>query len=349
MKSDGLISVIIPVYNVKKYIEKCIRSILNQSYRKLEIIIIDDGSTDGSEVICEKLKNEDQRIILLHQENGGQSSARNKGLEIASGEYIGFVDADDWIDNNFFERLIKKSKKENLDMCVCNRRIFSEQGKVLYETGFILNRVYTIKDINEYFYNYFFQYTPVVYNRIYKRKVWEGIRFLDLKEIGTEDTLVNFEIMFRLKRIGEIDGVFYNNLEREGSTARSYRGGMLYQNLNLYQRCTEIIEKQTACDSNNAEVMCLYIYNFFQQRAWQYIRKYTIHDYESVLKRELLEIKKHPMLTKISLNMIFSRKLVFWLRKSGYRITGVYLIKILYFLQSCRFLRLEQKFISNFF
>ena len=138
MKNKGLISVIVPVYNVRKYIEKCIYSIINQTYKNLEIIIIDDGSTDGSETLCDKFKDKDQRVIVLHQKNSGQSRARNKGLEIASGEYIGFVDADDWIDNDFFEKLIEKSEKEDLDMCVCNRKIFSEQGKMLYETTSIL-------------------------------------------------------------------------------------------------------------------------------------------------------------------------------------------------------------------
>lgn len=346
MINKGLISVIVPVYNVRLYLEKCIDSIINQSYKNLEIIIIDDGSTDGSELLCEKFK-EDQRVIVWHQKNSGQSSARNRGLEIATGEYIGFVDADDWIDSDFFEKLIEKSEKEELDMCVCNRRIFSEEGKKLYETTSISDKVYPVKDINEYFYNHFFQYTPVVYNRIYKRKVWEGVRFLDLREIGTEDTLVNFEIMFRLGRIGEINNTFYNNLEREGSTARSYKGGMLYQNLNLYQKCVEVGNSQTICSQDDMAVMCMYIYNFFQQRAWTYIHKYTVDAYDQILRKEFSEIKGYDILTKVSWKMFWSRKLVFRLKGSGYRMKGILIIKLLYFLQGLRLFGLEQKLIRK--
>lgn len=351
MKNKGLISVIVPVYNVRKYIEKCIYSIINQTYKNLEIIIIDDGSTDGSETLCDKFKDKDQRVIVLHQKNSGQSRARNKGLEIASGEYIGFVDADDWIDNDFFEKLIEKSEKEDLDMCVCNRKIFSEQGKMLYETTSILDKTYSMKDVNKYFYNHFFQYTPVIYNRIYKRTVWKDIEFLELKEIGTEDALANFEIMFRLKRVGEVNTTFYNNLEREGSTARSYRGGMLYQNLNLYQKCKEVCGKieQSVCSQDDTETMCLYIYNFFQQRAWIYIHKYASDNYGQILKKEFSEIKSYNTFKKISWKMFWNRKLVFWLEESGYRKRGIWLIKLLYFLQGCRLFSLEQVVIKKVF
>ena len=101
------ISIIVPVYNVEKYLEKCIDSILNQSYQNLEIILIDDGSTDNSGSICDEYKKKDQRVQVIHQKNQGQSSARNAGLNIAKGSYIGFVDSDDWIEQNMYEKLYK--------------------------------------------------------------------------------------------------------------------------------------------------------------------------------------------------------------------------------------------------
>ena len=94
-----MISVIIPVYNCEKYIKKCIESILNQTYKDLEVIVIDDGSKDSSLNICNKLMKEDYRLTVIHQENQGVSSARNKGLENAQGEYIVFVDGDDWVED----------------------------------------------------------------------------------------------------------------------------------------------------------------------------------------------------------------------------------------------------------
>ncbi|HJA50079.1 MAG TPA: glycosyltransferase, partial [Candidatus Fusicatenibacter intestinipullorum] len=91
------ISVIIPVYNVEKYLKRCLDSVINQTYKNLEIILIDDGSTDNSGKICDEYAQKDERIIVIHKENGGVSSARNKGLDICIGDYISFIDSDDWI------------------------------------------------------------------------------------------------------------------------------------------------------------------------------------------------------------------------------------------------------------
>ena len=107
------ISIIVPVYNVEKYLEKCIDSILNQSYQNLEIILIDDGSTDNSGSICDEYKKKDKRVQVIHQKNQGQSSARNAGLNIAKGSYIGFVDSDDYVEPDYLEQLLNNFKKYN--------------------------------------------------------------------------------------------------------------------------------------------------------------------------------------------------------------------------------------------
>lgn len=349
MEKKNVVSIIIPAYNMENYIEKCISSIINQTYKQLEIIIVDDGSTDRTLEICKEKANSDKRIKVLSQKNSGQSVARNRGIEIAKGKYIGFVDADDWIDENFFENLVNTSEEYDLDMCVCNRRVFSEENKLLYEMDFIGDKIYSIDDINEYFYNYFFQYTPVVYNRIYKREIWKEVSFLDLKEVGTEDTLVNFQIMFRLKRVGEVTNTFYNNLDRTGSTARTYRGGMLYQNLNLWEKCVDIVQKEKMIDMSSSNVMCLYVYNFFQQRAWKYIYKYAHESYEEILEKELLEIQSHPFFKKVSWAMFSNKKLFYRLKQSGYRGRGIFLIKVLYCLQAFKVLNVEKKIIEKLF
>ena len=110
-----LISVIVPIYNVEKYLEKCVNSITSQTYKNLEIILVDDGSTDSSPEICEKLKQSDDRIIVIHKKNGGLSSARNAGLDIAKGKYIGCVDSDDYIDEKMYEKLCRTLKEEHIE------------------------------------------------------------------------------------------------------------------------------------------------------------------------------------------------------------------------------------------
>src|SRR5690554_2626737 len=119
-EKNGLLSIIVPVYNMEQYIEKCIMSIFLQTYKNIEIILIDDGSTDNSGNLCDKYSVIDPRVKVIHKENGGLSSARNAGLEVAMGEYIGFVDPDDWIEPTMYETMYSNIKKNKSEICICN-------------------------------------------------------------------------------------------------------------------------------------------------------------------------------------------------------------------------------------
>lgn len=124
-----LISIIVPVYNVENYIEKCLDSIINQTYRNLQIILIDDGSSDGSGAICDKYAKLDERIQIVHQENAGVSKARNVGLSLVKGEYVGFCDADDWIEPDMYEYLHGLLKRTQYSIVSCGAWIETEEGK----------------------------------------------------------------------------------------------------------------------------------------------------------------------------------------------------------------------------
>lgn len=124
------ISVIVPVYNVEEYLNICVESILSQTYKNLEIILVDDGSTDNSGKICDKLMINDKRIKVIHKNNGGLASARNAGLDICTGNYIGFVDSDDWIEKDMYEKLLNQGLKSNSDIICCGRILwFGERYK----------------------------------------------------------------------------------------------------------------------------------------------------------------------------------------------------------------------------
>jgi len=139
------ISIIVPVYNTSKYLDKCIDSLVNQTLDDIEIIMVNDGSTDNSEEIISKWQDKDKRIKLYNKENGGQSSARNLGLDKAKGEYIAFVDSDDYISYDMYEVLYNKAKKNKLDMVLCdfyldygdkiveNERLFDEEGNISFK------------------------------------------------------------------------------------------------------------------------------------------------------------------------------------------------------------------------
>ena len=123
-----LISVIVPAYNVKPYLERCINSIINQTYRDLEIILVDDGSTDGTGELCDKLALVDSRIEVIHKINGGQADARNSGLDIASGEFVSFIDADDYIELDMYENMVTEMKDESVSIVAVGMIITDTKG-----------------------------------------------------------------------------------------------------------------------------------------------------------------------------------------------------------------------------
>lgn len=173
----GKISVIVPVYNNERFLCQCINSILEQTYTNLEIILIDDGSTDASSQICDTYGQKDARVKVLHQANSGVSAARNAGLDLASGEYIAFVDSDDFLDKNMYEQLIHILEADNADMSICNFHQIDEKGNQFDRPSSIVDEVVEPYSILERLAEKRGWVYIVVWNRLYKRKVFENIRF----------------------------------------------------------------------------------------------------------------------------------------------------------------------------
>lgn len=169
MINDILISIIIPVYNAEKHIGRCIESVMNQTHQCLEIILVDDGSTDSSLEICEKYAKKDERIRVLHKENGGPSSARNYGLKKCCGEYIGFIDADDYIEKEMYEELLCAAVKHNTVISMCGYyRISGEEKNFsgIYEEIEVISNKQLMKDI------YTFKYMGVLWNKLFKKSLF---------------------------------------------------------------------------------------------------------------------------------------------------------------------------------
>lgn len=130
-RETPLVSVIIPIYNIKEYLERCVQSVCKQTYRNLEIILVDDGSTDGTEILCDELARQDERIRVFHKENGGSSTARNLGIANAGGEYYGFVDSDDYITETMYEHLVEAIQKNKAEIAQVGRDEVDEEGNYL--------------------------------------------------------------------------------------------------------------------------------------------------------------------------------------------------------------------------
>lgn len=214
-----LISIIIPVYNVKEYLEKCLYSVCGQTYKNLEIIVVDDGSTDGSGEICDMFAETDSRIKVIHQVNKGQSCARNEGLTIARGEYIGFVDSDDWIDPDMYEFLYHLLVDNDADISVCAHYIeTTTRTKVRYSSGaftsFSSDEAIRALIVDKRMRNY-------MCDKLFKRKALAGIQFPE-KQIF-EDMAICYRIFYKVQRIVMQDCPKYHYLQREGSTTLGER------------------------------------------------------------------------------------------------------------------------------
>jgi glycosyltransferase involved in cell wall biosynthesis len=209
------ISVIVPIYNVERYLEKCLESIINQTFINLEIILINDGSTDFSGSICEKYKNKDNRIILIHKKNEGLSAARNKGLSIATGDYISFVDSDDFLDLNMYEILYKNIEKENADIVSCNYYKYYSDKK--YDKNIVFKKkiIYKKKEIfgKDLFNNY--QMDIDVWNKLYKKEIFKDIKF-PYKKV-CESTYIMMSIFNKANCIVVIPDCLYFYRKREKS------------------------------------------------------------------------------------------------------------------------------------
>lgn len=201
MENNLLITIVIPVYNVEKYIESCINSVLHQTYSNLEIIMVDDGSTDNSGVLCEKFARQDKRIKVVHQKNQGLSGARNAGINIANGNYLFFLDSDDFILNDTIEKLVKLSVENNADLVVCDNARCSDNET--YEDYIARQKdIKTILIDEEQKMKIFLTESKikvVAWGKLYKKFLFDKIRF----PIGryNEDNFTTYKIVHSAKRI----------------------------------------------------------------------------------------------------------------------------------------------------
>lgn len=212
------ISIIVPVYNVEKYLKDCIESILNQTFKDFELILVNDGSTDNSLEICKYYKKIDSRILIIDKNNGGLSSARNAGLGIAKGDYIAFVDSDDYIHPQMYEILYHEIIKQKADVSMCDfkkvyeldRRLL-EQKFITYKESHVLNNKEALSQLGEQ--------NAVTYiiacNKLYASRVFEDIRFKD--RIVHEDEYIIHRVLYKLNKLVYVKEKLYFYLQREGS------------------------------------------------------------------------------------------------------------------------------------
>jgi len=209
-----LISIIVPVYKVEKYLNRCINSIINQTYKNIEIILIDDGSPDRCGEICEEYSNKDNRITVVHKKNGGLSDARNIGMEIAKGNYITFIDSDDWVHEEYIERLYKLLKENNSDISICNF-IRTSKEYIQDDTSKVILYEFSNTEALEQLTGKYYIQMVVAWGKLYKRELFNGIKFPYGKL--HEDEFTTYKVLFKSDKIVFTTETLYYYWQREDS------------------------------------------------------------------------------------------------------------------------------------
>lgn len=223
MDNRSLISIIVPVYNQENNIDRCLKSISNQKYRNLEIILVDDGSTDSSPMICDKYAKLDSRVNVLHIPNGGVANARNIALDVCQGEYVTFIDSDDFVSEKYVETLYKLTIENDVNVAFCKYNVvnaYDIEKSVFTITDCVVNEVKTIDIFFEYDYgnDYTLRHN---WTALYKRDVIGDIRFDTDIYVG-EDALFNAKVMIKTSRIACTTEVLYYYVHYSASASHGF-------------------------------------------------------------------------------------------------------------------------------
>lgn len=263
------ISVIVPVYNVEKYLEKCIDSILNQTFKDFELILINDGSTDNSGEICNHYANIDNRIHVINKENGGLSDARNHGIKIASGKYLCFIDSDDYIHPQMLEILYQDILKHQADITCCNfLRVYENQNIESYKISILQEeQIYTGIELIEHLSNRV--EFVIAWNKLYKKELFNQIAY----KVGVkhEDEYIIHHLLLQTKKFVYRNCELYYYVQRCGSIMDSQKSIVNLDGIFMYRErwksCSYFVDKKVQ------DKLCYTYINYFLKQFKKYMIK----------------------------------------------------------------------------
>ncbi len=274
---NELVSIIVPVYNCEQYLNRCIDSILDQSYIGIEVLLLDDGSVDNSGEICDEYAKKDKRVRVFHKENTGVSDTRNYGIIEASGEYIQFVDSDDWIEKTMTEDLVNNMKSCDSDMVVCGyvriTKYMHRKDKIWDKQGIYSNQDYMKNILNDptgYYYG-------VIWNKLYKSSIIKNnhLHFLEKLNLG-EDFTFNMQYLRHVKSISTISKRLYiYNYINTGSLSR-------YDKITLDTQKKELNNREILFEEYKTTFRILGLYERYEKEIYQYWLVYYYSNTQSI-------------------------------------------------------------------
>lgn len=311
------ISVVVPVYNVEQYLEKCVNSIINQTYRNLEIILVDDGATDTSGRLCDELAKIDSRIKVYHKENGGLSDARNYGVERATGDYIGFVDSDDFIDSEMYEKLYIAIKKEDVDVAECNLKIiYPDRVELFTEKDY-----YNVCSKQEYLEEYLkieniFGSACV---RLIKSDIAKKIKF----PIGKlyEDTYYAYDLIEKVDRYVIMNNPYYNYFMRENSITNAKFNPRIFDLIEIVNKFHTRVYEEYYSLKEAADCRKMYAYfsvlnsmlleeKFKNNSYYPLVMNYFKENYKELLKNKYISRNRKLSILLIKMNINLYKKVL---------------------------------------
>lgn len=256
--NNALVSIIVPVYNAERFLARCIESILNQSYKNIEVLLINDGSKDNSGDICEYYAKKDNRVKVIHQKNSGPSVARNVGIEQSKGEYIQFVDSDDYVDNDMTESLVREME-ENIDIVLCGFKcLLSNNNKDVFKTNIYpktcLTKYEFLNQFGILFKDFYINY---IFNKLYRRDIITNYNIRFDPSVGWgEDLLFNISYFNQCKMISIIDKLLYNyNKMNDQSITSSFNKDLFMYKQKMYDCVRKFLIENNSYSGLNKKIV----------------------------------------------------------------------------------------------
>ena len=283
------VSVIIPVYNVEKYLRKCLDSVLGQTLEDIEVIAVDDGSKDSSGAILDEYAKKDARLIVIHQKNGGVSSARNTALDITKGEFVGFVDADDWVDDNFYETLYNTAQEKQADVVKGNLYLAHEDGSLKVDD---LNKKISVNQKQHIATNFTYAFCTA----IYKNSVIKENKIYYKNASRAEDVEWLFRVLCKTQKYAQCDDVYYYYNQNDNSTTHNVT---LRQLNDLYEMTVSIYKTAEKANFDNSIMlnihkMCLRHFAYIFDNG---IKGNYDYEYNDLLKK-FIRLRKYHCVIK---------------------------------------------------
>ena len=344
MKMKPKVSVILPIYKVEKYLDRCMHSLLNQTLKDIEIIMVDDGSPDNSPTMCDQYAKEDSRVKVIHKQNAGLGFARNSGLEIATGDYIAFVDSDDFVSVTAFEILLKVALEENADYVMCgyksvrNNICVSEHKDVNQKMVMevpdcynVLRGMIGIDPDSEYSYRHNYS----VWHGIYKSTLFTegGIRFCSERDLISEDLIFHLSLIPLCRKIVIIPDLLYNYCLNDNSLTTTYRKGRFEAVLKLWKVSVGMVASTSLEDM---KIRLDYLLLDVTLSAISYEVRYNKNNALDVLKTISANDEVHQLLDSYPIHRLCRKHYLFFslLKRKAYK-TIYCLLKIKIFGEKC--------------